>query len=366
MIQFFDLSRSHHPLRSEFHEVLDRLIDSSEYILGPNVENFENKFSQYCGSSYSIATNSGTSALHLALEACGVSAGDEVITTPMTFIATAASISYLKATPIFVDVEPTTWTLDPKKIEAAITSRTKAIMPVHLHGLMADMPSIMAVAANYNLRVIEDAAQAHGASINGILSSGFGDASGFSFYPGKNLGALGEAGAVVTNDIEIANRVRLMRNWGSSVRYVHKEIGYNYRMEGIQAGFLSVKLPHMHEWTEDRKRIARRYSAAFASAGIQCPHTPDGFEHVFHVYAILTENRDALSRRFAERNIGHGTHYPIAVHQQAAYSHLGHTDGSFPVSETLAKMFFSLPIYPGMTEKEIDLVIETVLEQEKR
>ena len=366
MIQFFDLSRSHDPLRAEFHHVLDRLIDSSEYILGPNVDNFEDKFSEYCGSQFSIATNSGTSALHLALEACGVVAGDEVITTPMTFIATAASISYLSATPVFVDVDPATWTLDPKNIEAAITPQTKAIMPVHLHGLMADMPRIMDIAAKYNLRVIEDAAQAHGASMNGILSSGFGDASGFSFYPGKNLGALGEAGAVVTNNIEIANRVRLMRNWGSSVRYIHKEIGFNYRMEGIQAGFLSVKLPHMQKWTEDRKLIAQKYTVAFASAGIQCPHTPDGYEHVFHVYAILTKNRKALSERFAERKIGYGTHYPIALHQQAAYSYLGYADGSFPVSEMLAQMFFSLPIYPGMTEKEIQLVIDTVLEMEKR
>lgn len=366
MIQFSDLSRSHDPLRAEFHHVLDRLLDSSEYILGPNVDNFEDKFSEYCGSQFSIATNSGTSALHLALEACGVVAGYEVITTPMTFIATAASISYLNATPVFVDVDPATWTLDPKNIEAAITPQTKAIMPVHLHGLMADMPRIMDIAAKYNLRVIEDAAQAHGASINGILASGFGDASGFSFYPGKNLGALGEAGAVVTNNIEIANRVRLMRNWGSSVRYIHKEIGFNYRMEGMQAGFLSVKLPHMQKWTEERKLIAQKYTAAFASASIQCPRTPDGYEHVFHVYAILTKNRKALSERFAERKIGYGTHYPIALHQQAAYSYLGYTDGSFPVSEMLAKMFFSLPIYPGMTEKEIQLVIDTVLEMEKR
>jgi dTDP-4-amino-4,6-dideoxygalactose transaminase len=365
MIPFFDLARSHDPLRTQFHEVLDALIDSSEFVLGSNVVSFEAEFSKYCEATHTIGTNSGTSALHLALEACGVKAGDEVITTPMTFIATAASISYLNATPVFVDVDPATWTLDPKNIEAAITSRTKVIMPVHLHGLMADMPSIMDIAAKYNLRVIEDAAQAHGASINGILSSGFGDASGFSFYPGKNLGALGEAGAVVTNNIEIANRVRLMRNWGSSVRYIHEEIAYNYRMEGIQAGFLSVKLPHMQKWTEDRKLIAQKYTAAFASVGIQCPHTPDGYEHVFHVYAILTKNRNALSERFIERKIGHGTHYPIAVHQQEAYAHLGQQFGSYPVSEKLAQMFFSLPIYPGMTEDEIQLVVDTVLSVER-
>jgi dTDP-4-amino-4,6-dideoxygalactose transaminase len=365
MIPFFDIARSHEPLRGQFHEVLDSIIDSSEFILGSNVEKFEAKFSEYCDAAHTIGTNSGTSALHLALEACGVRAGDEVITTPMTFIATAAAISYLNATPVFVDVDPNTWTLDPNKIEAAITARTKAIMPVHLHGLMADMSSIISIASDYKLKVIEDAAQAHGASINGIPASGFGDATGFSFYPGKNLGALGEAGAVVTNNIEVANRVRLMRNWGSSVRYIHEEIAYNYRMEGIQAGFLSVKLPALDRWTQERKSIAKKYSAAFSPMGIQCPHTPDGYEHVYHVYAIISKDRNALASRFNERKIGHGTHYPIAVHQQEAYAQLGHQNGSFPVSEKLAQMFFSLPIFPGMTEDEIQLVVDTVLSMER-
>ncbi len=365
MIQFFDLSRSHDPLREEFHNVLDRVIDSSEYVLGSTVAEFEEEFSIYCNSKHTIATNSGTSALHLALEACGVKAGDEVITTPMTFVATSAAISYLSAVPVFVDVDPKTWTLNSRQIETVISSRTKAILPVHLHGLMADMPHIMQLAAKYDLRVIEDSAQAHGASINGVRSSGYGDASGFSFYPGKNLGALGEAGAVVTNSLEIADRIRLMRNWGSPAQYVHDDVAFNYRMEGLQGGFLSVKLPHMEMWTNDRKRIAKRYTEAFSVNGIQCPHLPDGYEHVFHVYAILSNDREKLAKKFDELQIGHRVHYPIAVHRQKAYAHLGNDEGSFPVAEKLARSFFSLPIFPGMTDGEIDLVIETVLNTER-
>lgn len=366
MINFFDLTRSHDPLRGQFHAVLDRVIDSSEYVLGSTVNEFETQFADYCDSKFAVATNSGTSALHLALEACGVGTGDEVITTPMTFVATSAAISYLNAVPVFVDVDPLTWNLDASKIEAAITSRTKAIMPVHLHGLMADMPVIMEIAKKYGLKVIEDSAQAHGASIGGIRSSGFGDASGFSFYPGKNLGALGEAGAVLTNNPEIANRMRIMRNWGSPVRYVHDEVAFNYRMDGIQGGFLSVKLPHMKAWTMDRKRIANRYTTAFSNHGIQCPHVPDGYDHVFHVYAILSNDRSSLAARFDEKQIGHGVHYPIAVHRQRAYEHLAYPKGSFPITEKLADSFFSLPIFPGMTDVEIDCVIETVLDCETK
>lgn len=365
MIEFFDLRRSHDSLRSSFHNVLDRVIDSSEYVLGSTVNEFETDFANFCQSKFCIGTNSGTSALHLALEACGVSAGDEVITTPMTFIATSAAISYLGAIPVFVDVDPLTWNIDPDKIEAAITPRTKAIMPVHLHGLMADMPKIMKTAKAHNLKVVEDSAQSHGAAIDGIISSGFGDASGYSFYPGKNLGALGEAGAVVTNSEEISDRVRLMRNWGSPARYVHTEVAFNYRMEGIQGGFLNVKLPHMKRWTAERIAIATKYTNELTAYGVQCPSVPKGFEHVFHVFAILSENREALSKNFALRKIGSGIHYPIAVHLQEAYKSLGYAVGSFPVAERLASSFFSLPIFPGMTDEEIALVIETVIETEQ-
>jgi dTDP-4-amino-4,6-dideoxygalactose transaminase len=366
MINFFDLSRSHDPLRRQFHAVLDRVIDSSEYVLGSTVNEFESQFAEFCGAKYAIGTNSGTSALHLALEACGIGQGDEVITTPMTFVATSAAISYQNAKPVFVDVDPLTWTLDPSKIEQAITPLTRAIMPVHLHGLMANMPEIMNIAKKHGLKVIEDSAQAHGASIDGVRSSGFGDASGYSFYPGKNLGALGEAGAVVTNSQEISERIRLMRNWGSPVRYVHDEIAYNYRMEGIQGGFLSVKLPHMEIWTQERKKIAKRYTEAFSNHGIQCPHIPDGYEHVFHVYSIISDNRARITQLFDDKKIGHGVHYPIAVHRQSAYSHLGHEEGSFPIAERLANSFFSLPIFPGMSDEEVEYVIETVLDCEAR
>jgi len=324
------------------------------------------EFARYCGSAQAIATNSGTSALHLALEACGIGPGDEVLTTPMTFIATSAAISYTGATPVFVDVKPDTWNLDPALIEGAITSRTKGIMPVHLHGLMADMPAIVSVAEKHDLWVIEDSAQAHGASINGRMSSTFGDVAGYSFYPGKNLGALGEAGAVVTSNADIADRVRHMRNWGSPVRYVHDDVAFNYRMDGIQGGFLSVKLRYMAEWTRSRQEVARAYTEAFTANGIRCPTTPEDYVHVFHVYAILTKNRDALRRRFDELQIGHGVHYPIAVHRQKAYSHLGYGPGSFPVAEQVAEDFFSLPIFPGMTPSEVQQVIETVIEVEAK
>jgi dTDP-4-amino-4,6-dideoxygalactose transaminase len=364
MIQFFDLSRSHDPLRPQFHQVLDRVIDSSEYVLGSTVHEFELEFAQYCGSKYAIGTNTGTSALHLALDACGIGPGDEVITTPMTFIATSAAISYTGATPVFVDVDSRTWNLDPTLIESAISSRTRAIMPVHLHGLMADMPSIMSIASGHELKVIEDSAQAHGASIGGRRSSTFGDASGFSFYPGKNLGALGEAGAVVTSSESIRDRVTLMRNWGSPVRYVHDDIAFNYRMDGVQGGFLKVKLPHMESWTRERQRIAARYTDALSGAGIVCPTVPAGYVHVYHVYAILSRDRAALAKKFDEIGIGHGVHYPIAVHRQKGYQHLGHGPGSFPVAEELANRFFSLPIYPGMTDDEVELVITTVIDVE--
>ena len=352
MIQFFDLSRSHDPLRSEFHDVLDRLIDSSEYILGPNVENFENKFSQYCQSSYSIATNSGTSALHLALEACGVSAGDEVITTPMTFIATAASISYLKATPIFVDVEPTTWTLDPKKIEAAITSRTKAIMPVHLHGLMADMPSIMEIAANYNLRVIEDAAQAHLASINNRYVGTFGDAAAFSFYPTKNMTS-GEGGMIVLSNSALARTCRLLRNQGMEKKY-HNEIpGYNLRMTDIHAAIGRVQLKKL-----DRMTDARIRNAEFLNSNLDSkftPLTPNGFRHVFHQYTVrIKTDRLEFSNTLKNFGIGNDIYYPTQVHRLPSFAQ----ELNLPETERATKEVLSLPVHPGLSKKDLNRIVK--------
>jgi dTDP-4-amino-4,6-dideoxygalactose transaminase len=363
MIPLFDLGRSHDLLRDQFHDVLDQVINSSEYVLGSTVNRFEREFATYCGSDHAVAVNSGTSALHLALEASGVGPGDEVITTPMTFIATAAAISYTGAKPVFVDVDPDTWNINPQMIQKAITPRTKAIMPVHLHGLMANMPAIMDLADQNGIVVIEDAAQAHGASINGRRASTFGLVSGFSFYPGKNLGALGEAGAVVTNDSVVAERVRLMRNWGSPERYVHDAVAFNYRMDGVQGGFLSVKLRYMEAWNAQRSLIANKYTTAFTNAGIKCPTVPDGYVHAFHVYAILVDDRERMRKAFDRKFIGHGVHYPIAVHRQKAYEFLGYSKGSFPTAESLAEKFFSLPIFPGMQESEVDLVIQTVLEE---
>ena len=363
-IPYFDLLRSHENLRSDFHAVLDELIDTGQFVMGDHVSKFEEGFSNYVGTRYAVATNSGTSALHLALEACGIGEGDEVVTTPLTFIATTAAISYVRAKPVFVDINPLTWNMDPELIRSAITPRTKAIVPVHLHGLMADMPAIMRIANEFGLKVIEDAAQAHGASINGIYASGFGHATAFSFYPGKNLGALGEGGAIVSNDASIIERSRLMRNWGSYEKYQHEEIAFNYRMDSLQAGFLSIKLLEIGEWTKKRVQIANRYSRAFSSAGIPCPHQQEGFNHVYHVYAILSKNRKMITDSFNRAGIGHGVHYPVIVPNQKAYQHLQTKKNEFPIAEEIASRLFSLPIFPGMTDDEVEVVINRVIEIE--
>jgi dTDP-4-amino-4,6-dideoxygalactose transaminase len=363
-IPYFDLLRSHEDLRSDFHAVLDELIDTGQFVMGDHVSKFEEEFSRYVGNRFAVSTNSGTSALHLALEACGIGDGDEVITTPLTFIATSAAISYVGAKPVFVDVDPLTWNIDPNKIVAAISTRTKAIVPVHLHGLMADMPAIMKIANEFRLKVIEDAAQAHGASINGILASGFGDAAAFSFYPGKNLGALGEGGAIVSSDTSIIDRARLMRNWGSIQKYQHDEIAFNYRMDSLQAGFLSIKLREIEQWTVKRTQIAKRYSEAFRAEGIPCPHEQEDYKHVYHVYSILSKDRKKISESFDKAGIGHGIHYPVIVPNQRAYQYLQLKKNQFPIAEELSSRFISLPIFPGMTDDEVEAVVSVVLDVE--
>lgn len=361
MIPYLDLSRIHQPIKEEILESIGGLIDKSEFVLGASVETFERNFAKYCGTEYAISVNSGTSALHLSLEALGIGNGDEVIVPTMTFMATAAAVSYTGAIPRFVDVNPMTWNLEPSEIEAAINDRTKAIIPVHLHGLMAEMPAITAIAKSYGLFVIEDAAQAHGASISGQGAGTFGHVGCFSFYPGKNLGALGEGGAIVTNDAEIRDRLMLLRNWGSRNKYVHEMVAYNNRLESIQAVSLDIKLKYLDEWTAQRQKAADLYRKLLMGSTYKLSEPQDGYKHVQHIFAVQTEDRDLVTEALTTAGIGWGIHYPIPLHLQPAYSSLGYQIGDFPISENLGNTWVSLPMFPGITNEEVEAVVATLM-----
>ena len=360
MIAFNDLRSLHAEIRDELNEAIASVIDSGVFVLGPEVENFERAFAEYCGTRYAIAVNSGTSALHLSLLAAGIGPGDEVITVSMTFEATVAAITYAGAVPVMVDVNPATWTMDPSQIEAAITPRTKAVIPVHLHGLMAEMEAIREISDMYGLRVIEDAAQAHGADRNGQRAGSTGDLAAFSFYPGKNLGALGEGGAVVTSDEEAAERVRMLRDWGATAIHHPKVPCFNYRMDAIQGAVLRVKLSHLEQWTEDRRHVAEHYQSALLPRGLPGPHEPNGSRHVYHVYAIRVADRATVASVFNDASIGYGIHYPVPVHLQPAYQQWGRGKGSLPVTEQLCKETLSLPIHPGLPLTDVELVAESL------
>jgi dTDP-4-amino-4,6-dideoxygalactose transaminase len=363
VIPLVDLGMQYRGLKPELDAAVLQVLDSSQFILGERVAAFEREFAAYCNVRHAVGLNSGTSALHLALLAAGVGPGDEVITTPMTFVATAAAITYTGARPVFVDVDPVRWTIEPARIEKAITAHTKAILPVHLHGRLADMEPILSLADAHGLAVIEDAAQAHGAEAKGRRAGSIGDLGCFSFYPGKNLGACGEAGAVVTNNSQLADTVRLLRDWGQASKYHHVIKGYNYRMEGIQGAVLGVKLRHLEDWTEARCRHARSYDQRLLrEPGIQTPAVLPGERHVYHVYAVRARERDALRERLARANIATGIHYPVPVHLQPAYADLGYLTGAFPIAERLAAETLSLPIYPELTEDQIERICSTLLE----
>jgi dTDP-4-amino-4,6-dideoxygalactose transaminase len=334
--------------------------ENSSFILGPDVRAFETEFAAYCGTSESIALNSGTSALHLALLACGVGQGDEVITVPFTFVATVAAIRYTGAVPVFVDIDPQSYTMDPGAIEAAITPRTKAIMPVHLYGQPADMDPIMEVARRHGLPVIEDAAQAHGAAYKGRPVGSIGELGCFSFYPGKNLGAYGEGGAVTTSNQEHVRVIRMLRDWGQEKRYEHVLRGYNYRMEGMQGAVLGVKLKYLPGWTESRRRNAALYRKALADSGVIVPaEMPYGI-HVYHVFAIRTRFRTELQNALNAAGVQTGIHYPIPIHLLPAHADLGYKRGDFPVSETVAEEVLSLPMFPELTPAQIQEVAGVV------
>jgi dTDP-4-amino-4,6-dideoxygalactose transaminase len=355
-VPYLPLDRQYRQLRDEVLAALDGVCESARFAQGPPTRAFEEQFAVYCGGSHCVTVNSGTSALHLALLGLGVGPGDEVITTPMTFVATAWAISYVGATPVFVDIEPRRRTLDPEKLETAITPRTRAILPVHLHGLPARMDRIAAVAARHGVPVVEDAAQAHGARFGGQRVGRFGKAACFSFYPGKNLGAYGEGGALVTDDDALAARARSLRDHAQSRRYHHDEIGYNYRMDSFQAAVLRIKLRRLDAWNEQRRAIARRYTALLEGSRYGLPATFADSEAVWHCYVLEADDRDRLRDRLADAGVETGVHYPIPVHLQKAYAHLGHGRGDFPVAERFSERCLSLPIFPEMTAEEVETV----------
>jgi len=364
VVPYADLQSQYRSIKAEIDAAVLRVLDSAQFILGDEVTAFEREFAAYTATGETVALNSGTSALHLALLAAGIGAGDEVITVPFTFVATVAAIQYAGATPVFVDIDPATYCMAPDAIERAITSRTKAIMPVHLYGHPADMDPIVAIAARHGLSVIEDAAQAHGASYKGRPCGSIGEMAGFSFYPGKNLGAYGEGGAAVTSNPGLAKTMRLLRSWGEERRYEHALKGFNYRMDGIQGAVLRVKLRHLEAWTEARRARAAEYRQAFAGSDIVTPVERPGCRHVYHVYAVRLRNRDATRAQLQARGIQTGVHYPIPIHLQPAYTDLGYGPGDFPVAEQVAREVLSLPMFPEMTSTQVAEVAEAVLTAE--
>lgn len=357
-VPFLDLKAQYESIRNEIAVALQQVLDNTAFAGGPFVEKFEKDFASFCKCEFAMGVGSGTTALWLALSGLGIGQGNEVITTPNTFIATAEAISFCGAKPAFVDVEEQTYNMNLDLLEDAITPKTKAIIPVHLYGQMVDMDRIMQIARAHGLFVVEDACQAHGAEYNGQRAGSIGDAGCFSFYPGKNLGAYGEAGAVVTNDAELAEKIRVLRDHGQARKYFHSMIGWNARMDGFQGAVLSVKLKHLPAWNDARKRNARLYDELLADADdVITPVEVDRAGHVYHVYAIRTKDRDALINYLAEKNVYCGIHYPIPIHLQNAYSFLGKGKGSFPVAEKCAEQLVSLPMFPELSEEQIEYVV---------
>ena len=356
MIPFVDLKAQYRTIKPEVGAAIERVLESCEFTLGSEVAAFETEFAAYCQAQHAVGVNSGTSALHLALLAAGVGCGDEVITVPFTFVATVSAIHYTGARPVFVDIEPRTFTIDVTAIDAAITPRTKAIIPVHLYGQPADMDSILEIAKRRGLAVIEDAAQAHGAEYKGRRVGSIGDVGCFSFYPGKNLGAYGEGGMVVTNNPEYARVIRMLRDWGAEKKYQHVLKGYNYRLEGLQAAVLRVKLRYLEEWTEARRAAARRYDSLFAGSGVPTPAAVPTSRHVYHIYAIRTARRPEWQEALQAQGIQTGVHYPTPVHLLPAFADLGYQAGAFPHSERAAREVLSLPMFSELTAAQSETV----------
>jgi len=361
-IPLVDLKAQYLSIKDEIDEAIQRVINKSAFILGEEVEAFEEEYAKYCGAKYCVGVASGTAALHLTLLACGIGPGDEVITTPFTFIATAEAISHCGAKPVFVDIDPQTYNIDPTKIEAAITERTRAIVPVHLYGQPADMDPILAIARRYGLKVVEDAAQAHGAEYKGKRTGTLGDVACFSFYPGKNLGAYGDAGMVVGDDEIVLPRVRSLRDHGRTSKYEHQEIGWGERLDALQAAILRVKLHYLEFWTEARRAHARCYTELLSNCNVVTPYEAAYARHVYHIYVIRTSRRDDLLGHLKARGIGAGIHYPVPLHRQPAYLREGYGDVRLPVVEQAAAEVLSLPMYPELGENQLGYVVEAVRE----
>ena len=359
-VPYLDLKAQYQSIKPEIDAAISRVLDSCQFVLGPEVAAFEQEFAAYCGAAECIALNSGTSALHLALLAAGAGPGDEVITVPFTFVASVAAVTYSGARPVLIDIDPRSFTMDPAAIEAAITPRTKVILPVHLYGQSADMDPIMEVARRHKLIVIEDAAQAHGAKYKGRAVGSIGDMGCFSFYPGKNLGAYGEGGAVTTNNAEHARTVRMLRDWGQDRKYHHVLRGFNYRMEGFQGAILRVKLRHLDAWTNQRRAVVGQYNELLADCSVQRPPEMPWGRHVYHVYTLRSEDRDGLQASLQADGIQTGIHYPVPVHLQPAYADLGYGRGAFPAAEEAARQVLSLPLYPELSSEAVAEVAAAV------
>jgi dTDP-4-amino-4,6-dideoxygalactose transaminase len=368
MIPFNDLRAQYHSIKEEIDIAVHRVLESAQFVSGEEVHAFEQRFAAYCRARYAVGVNSGTSALHLALLASGIGPGDEVITTPMTFVATVAAIIYVGARAVFVDVDPHTWNIDPALIPAVLTRRTKAIIPVHLHGRPAEMDPILEIARARRLVVIEDAAHAHGADYHGRRIGSIANITCFSFYPGKNLGAYGEGGAITTDNPEYDRKARLLRDWGQHRKYEHVVNGYNYRMDGLQSAILRVKLNYLERWIDARRAHAARYDALLREYVFGLPlaaSTNANIRHVYHVYAIRVPKRDCVRQALGAAGIETGIHYCIPIHMQPGYAGCGYKAGDFPVAEQLAQEFLSLPMFPELTSEQLETIGAAVVELAK-
>jgi dTDP-4-amino-4,6-dideoxygalactose transaminase len=360
MIPLVDLKAQYASIKDEIDAAISEVVQSTQFILGPKVEAFEADFADYCQARFALGVNSGTSALHLALMAAGIGPGDEVITVSYTFVATVATILYTGASPVFVDIDPLTCNIDVAKIETAITPRTKVVMPVHLYGRCADMDPILEIARRHKLIVIEDAAQAQGAEYKGRRAGSMGDLACFSFYPGKNLGAYGEAGAVVTNNERYVEPMKQLRDQGQRGKYLHERVGYNYRLEAIQGAVLGVKLKYLDDWTRARRQHAEAYTRGLADSGLRLLAEPEDCKSVYHIFPLFTEQRDELREHLHANGISTGIHYPIPVHRQRGFNNLGYKEGDLPQTERVCREVLSLPMYPELSSETVMQIVASV------
>jgi dTDP-4-amino-4,6-dideoxygalactose transaminase len=361
MIPLVDLKAQYNSIKTEIDNAIQGVLDSTSFIMGDELKRFEEEFALFCNTKYAIGVANGSDALILALKACGIGEADEIITVPHTFIATTEAITHVGGKIVFVDINPKTYTIDVSRIEEKISNKTRAIIPVHLYGQPADMDPIMELAKKYNLKVIEDAAQAHGAEYKGKKVGSIGDVACFSFYPGKNLGAYGDAGMITTNSEEIAKRVKLLRNHGSIKKYEHKIEGYSSRLDNLQAAILRVKLRHLNKWNDLRRRNAKKYNELLNNIdNVIVPYEADYAKHVYHLYVIRTEERDQLKEDLKTNGVTTGIHYPIPLHLQPAYNYLGYKEGDFPITEECSKKILSLPMFAELSDRQIDEIVKLI------